>query len=125
VRAYRNALQAKPGYYPALNNLAVLYAELGMGPQAQEAFEAATRASPEDPVAWRNLGVQFARSGQAVQAATAFEQALALRPGDPDFLFRLGLVEADRGNWDRLGAIAAELDRVDQARAKALRARIR
>lgn len=48
-----------------------------------------------------NLGTVYHAIGQLPQATEQYEAALALRPGSPALLFKLGLLELDRGRPGR------------------------
>lgn len=105
AKLYLQAVQARNDYVPALNNLAMLWAD-GEDTRLQAvnlAMAAFTRAS-SDPSVVDTLGYTLIRNDRAEEALKVLERALTLAPGNPAILYHKGLA-------------LAELKRVDEAKA--------
>jgi len=55
------------------------YAEAGLWPEAQEAWERAVKVNPKDPIAMYNLGLAYEVQGMLVRAEAAYKQAIQLK----------------------------------------------
>ncbi len=105
AKLYLQAVQAKNDYVPALNNLAMLWAD-GEDTRLQAvnlAMAAFTRAS-SDPSVVDTLGYVLIRNDRAEEALNVLDRALSLAPGNPAILYHKGLA-------------LSELDRADEALA--------
>jgi Flp pilus assembly protein TadD len=83
-RAYdylQKALQARPGYPEALNNLGVLYLRTGRRDLGVESFEKCIRAAPEFDQAYLNLARVHALEGDLEQAKSVLRELLKRQPG--------------------------------------------
>lgn len=110
ARLYLQAVQAKNDYVPALNNLAMLWAD-GEETRLQAvnlAMAAFTRAS-SDPSVIDTLGYTLIRNGRSEEALKVLERALTLAPGHPAILYHEALALSE------LGRTAEALTSLEQA----------
>ncbi len=91
-QAYEDLLKVKPGFSPALNNLAYLYAErLGQLDKAHELARRAYDLQPDDPSVADTLGWIVYRKGDYPSALTLLRQSAAKLPTEPEVQFHLGM----------------------------------
>ncbi len=67
----------------AINNLGVLYAQLGQRNDAIAAFRYGIEIAPEDAELYLNLGRLYVQMGDREKARALMQQFLAKKPGDP------------------------------------------
>jgi tetratricopeptide (TPR) repeat protein len=72
---YQRSLSIKPGYEPALNNLALNYASLGKFSKAQPLVRQASQMDPANANLAYNLGLVCLRLNDYQEAADAFQRA--------------------------------------------------
>ncbi len=100
----------------AYNYLGLADFNLGLAPEAQEAFENSRRLSPllADPV--YNLGVLLAANGDAARATRVLGEAALIDPSDTRALEYLGSLHVARKQWpEARRALYAALDRSPQS----------
>jgi Tfp pilus assembly protein PilF len=78
---YVNAITAEPQSSAARYGLGVVFAKLGMWPQATRQFELATRFDPANLRAWSNLSVAYESKGRLVEGEQAARRAIHLSDG--------------------------------------------
>lgn len=108
---YLQAVQAQQDYVPALNNLAMIWADQDQTKlQALNLAMAAFVRANSDPAVVDTLGYALLRNGRAEEAVKVFERAVALAPNHPSILyhFALALKEAGR-NQDAVLQLEAAL----------------
>jgi tetratricopeptide (TPR) repeat protein len=106
IDAFRRALDARPSFRRATNNLILTLVKAGRGPDAVARAGALARAAPDDPESHFTLGL--AQSEQDVEGAVAsFRRAIALSPGHVLARYNLALVLK---RVDRLPEALSELD---------------
>ncbi|MBE0595956.1 MAG: PEP-CTERM system TPR-repeat protein PrsT [Desulfuromonadales bacterium] len=99
---YRQVLEQKEDFAPALNNLAYLYA--AEDENRQEALSLALRANlaqPGNPWILDTLGLTYLRSGRLTEARQVLEQAIKLLPQEPTVNYHLALVYHRLGEEER------------------------
>jgi putative PEP-CTERM system TPR-repeat lipoprotein len=96
-REYETLLTDRPDDAPVLNNLAVLYQQLG-DPRALELAEKAHRKQPDNPAFADTLGWLLAQRGETERGLKLLEQALAKAPGNPQVRYHYVqvLLQTDR-----------------------------
>jgi spermidine synthase len=103
------ALEIVPEHAGAANNLARVYARQRSHPE--EAVRLAEVAVSADGSAGHYVTLGWAQfeAGNRDAAARALERALEIEPAGSEALYRLALLEADRGNLEEALAILKEL----------------
>ena len=108
IDAYRHAIEAKPSFRKAANNLILVLAKAGRSGEAVERARALVAEAPDD--ADRHFTLGLALSEHDVDAAIrSFTRALELSPQHSLARYNLALVLR---RVDRLGDALRELDRV-------------
>ncbi|MGE4293818.1 MAG: tetratricopeptide repeat protein [Desulfovibrio sp.] len=112
---YLKVLKANPGFIPAQNNLAYLYAEnttdptkLAMG--LDLALKAAGRGAPE---ALDTLGWVYHKSGNDQMALSTLMQAVEKKDNDATLLYHLAEVHRSLGNADQARGYAGRVLELD------------
>jgi tetratricopeptide (TPR) repeat protein len=85
------ALEIKPDFAEAFNNLGLTLSDLGRKDEAVNAFKKAIELSPEAPEAYNNLGCLYKVRKDYQQAVELFNQAIAKREDYSLAYFNLGL----------------------------------
>ncbi|MDO9583029.1 MAG: PEP-CTERM system TPR-repeat protein PrsT [Desulfomicrobium sp.] len=101
AKLYLQAVQAQNDHVPALNNLAMLWAD-GEETRLQAlnlATAAFTRAN-SDPSVIDTLAYTLIRNDRSEEALKVLERALSLAPGHPAILYHKGLALAELGRVD-------------------------
>jgi tetratricopeptide (TPR) repeat protein len=105
LKNYLHALTIARDFVPALNNLAILYADgYGSKAEALRLAEAALELKPENPRVIDTLGYALLKNGRLQDARRTLEKAAALLPDNPTVKFHLALVYKALG--DKEGAVA-------------------
>jgi tetratricopeptide (TPR) repeat protein len=99
--AYREALDATPGYAAALNGLGSVLFRQGQVSEAMARFREATQADPDFKMAFFNLGFAARKAGDAATAAQAYERYTQLEPNDADGYYGLGESYRQLGQKDK------------------------
>ena len=102
VEMYRHALVLAPGDAPALNNLAMLLAD--MKEYRQEALQLAYSAYnklPWDPRILDTFGYALLRNDRSEDAVKVLEKAVAIDDKSGDVLYHLGMTYAALGQKDK------------------------
>lgn len=105
VTAYKQSLEATPGYAPALNGMGSALFKQKKAAEAMAQFKAATEADPSFKLAWFNLGYAARKSQDFATAAAAYEKYTALDPSDSDGFY--GLAESYKALSQNDKAISA------------------
>ena len=101
AKLYLQALQARNDYVPAMNNLAMLWADNEETRlQALNLAVAAFTRSNSDPSVIDTLGYTLIRNNRSEEALKVLERALSLAPGHPAILYHQGLARAELGRVD-------------------------
>jgi protein O-GlcNAc transferase len=98
AEAYRQAIDAEPGYAEAHANLGVVLARLGHYDEAVASYERALRIKPQLTAARLNLGLAHYRAGALAAALEAFRAAHAADPSLLQARQLLGLVLVETGH---------------------------
>jgi cellulose synthase operon protein C len=96
---YLKALQVKPEFPLAANNLAYLLLEHGGNPDVALSYaQVARRGLQEEPFTADTLGWAYYRKGSYGLAADMFHEALKKQPDNPSYHFHLGLAYSKNNN---------------------------
>ena len=77
---FRKALQLKPDYAKAYNNLGNALKDQGQLAEAVAQYQEALRLKPDYAEAHNNLGVALQDQGQLAEAVAQYQEALRLKP---------------------------------------------
>lgn len=98
AKLYLQAVQAQHDYVPALNNLAMLWADQDATRlQAVNLAMAAFVRASGDPSVVDTLGYTLIRNNRAEEALKVLERALSLSPENPAIQYHMALALADLG----------------------------
>jgi len=89
---WRRAIDAKPDYTDAHNNLGIVLKERGCYHEAEACYRTALSISPTHAGAYTNLGRLYTQLGRLDVAESAFLKAVQLQPGDAINLLNLGVL---------------------------------
>ena len=99
------AIEIKPNYPDAHNNLGIAFKEQGDLPAAIASYNIALQLKPNYPEAHNNLGNAFKEQGDLTAAIASYNIALQLKPDHPDAHYNLGNAFKEQG--DLTAAIAS------------------
>ena len=97
---YRAALEIKPDYAPAHNNLALVLAGQGRSEEAIAHLGEALRLQPGYASAHYLIGTLLDQQGRAAEALAHYQEALRLQPDFPEAANDLGGLFAGQGRWN-------------------------
>jgi len=109
----QQAVRVDPGLADAYGNLAAALWELGQRHEAITVLRRGCRKAPSDREVRRNLGVALLGTGQVGAATKAFRAAAACGADDAGALLDLAEALAQAGRGDEVGAVLAEVARLD------------
>lgn len=99
-QCYRDAVQLRPGYAEALNNLGCVLMQQGRHSEAEDALDAAWAADPGLPEAFKNLGDLYRSQRKFAEAEGAYRRCAELAPDVADAHNNLGVILNQRGRFD-------------------------
>ena len=105
---YRAALDTRPEFALARNNLGTVLRELGRADEALEAFRAAVAVEPALAMAHANLGQALVESSRAEEAIEHCQEAVRLQPDLAAAHNNLGNAFRNLGHWDLARGAYAE-----------------
>ncbi|MBN7795571.1 tetratricopeptide repeat protein [Parahaliea mediterranea] len=114
--SYFRALKLNPGDRSAMNNLVVLYAQLGREDERAYWVERVERHREANPFYHAWLGDNAADEGAWDEALAHYRRALKLRPQDSRLLYAEGIIHYRRGDFDAATARIGEA--IDRATLK-------
>ena len=94
------ALEIRPDFAAAHNNLASAYVATGRYPPAIKHLKRALEIQPDLAVSYMNLGAIYRKSGQLHNAIESLEKAVALQPEQAQSHAHLGAAYRDAGQND-------------------------
>jgi Tfp pilus assembly protein PilF len=98
--AYRQAIELKPDYALAYNNLGKVLHDQGRVDEAIAEYQKAIQLDPKIAMAHANLGGALYNKGRVDEAMTECQKALELDPKNAIAHNNLGLVLERKGRWD-------------------------
>jgi tetratricopeptide (TPR) repeat protein len=99
-RCAREALADAPGLLPALNLLAIALNAQSRNAEAARAFSELTQREPDNGPHWTNLGTTLRALKRYPEAVVAYSRAAELGERSADFLYNVGLLHIDRGDYE-------------------------
>ena len=99
IRHYERALEIKPDFVDALNNLGSVLADQGRSAEALRLFEKALAIAPNHVEARNNLGTLFADQKRYVEAIRLFQQTLEIDPDCAEAHYNLANILADQKRY--------------------------
>jgi Tfp pilus assembly protein PilF len=100
VKRYEKALDIKPDYADAHNNLAITLQKLGQLDEAVKSYEQALVIRPDYAEAFNNLGIVLKELGQLDTAVKSYERILAIKPDFAEAHYNLGITLQELGQLD-------------------------
>jgi tetratricopeptide (TPR) repeat protein len=97
---FRKALDIRPDFAEACNNLGLTLSDLGKKDEAVAAFRKAIELSPDAPEAYNNLGCLYRIRKDYQQAVELFNQAIAKREDYSLAYFNLGVAYEELEKFD-------------------------
>ena len=97
IQRFRKALEIAPGYYPAHNNLGLMYIQKGDYATAETEFKSVIGMQQADAYGYFNLGNLYLVTRRLTEALGSVQEGLRREPNQPFGLFVLGSI------YERLG----------------------
>jgi Flp pilus assembly protein TadD len=110
IAALKRRIEEHPGDPEPLVELANLYLQAGMYPQAQEHLERAVDLAPGDVHARTHLGIVLGQTGDLEGARRQFEAVVGAEPDDWQGWFYLAVTSARMGETERARQAAARVE---------------
>jgi eukaryotic-like serine/threonine-protein kinase len=99
-RVYQNLLTQRPNYWPAYNDLGLIYREKGAYQDSVKYFRQATAIAPRAAIPWTNLGAVYLLLGKTEEGRNACLRAIANHPNE-DALLNLGNVAYEAHDYGK------------------------
>ena len=99
-RRCREAVQLAPDDADAMHALALALLLQGKHAEAVEWFERLVQRQPAELTHWSNLGTAQRALGRYDAALSSYQRVAAAGEHGPDFLFNLGVLQIDRGDYE-------------------------
>ena len=100
VACYRRALELKPDYAEAHNNLGIALKDQGKLDEAVACYRRALELKPDYAEAHNNLGIALKDQGKLDEAVACYRRALELKPDFAEAHNNLGVALKDQGKLD-------------------------
>ena len=100
VACYRRALELKPDYAEAHNNLGTAFKDQGKLDEAVACYRRALELKPDFAEAHNNLGIALKDQGKLDEAVACYRRALELKPDYAEAHNNLGNALKDQGKLD-------------------------
>jgi len=97
---FKKAIDLRPDFYEAYNNLGLAISDQGRREEAVAAFKKAVELSPEAPEAYNNLGCLYKGKKDYQQAVEYFNQAIAKQSDYSLAYLNLGTAYEEMENFD-------------------------
>lgn len=115
---YNKALEVKPNYVPALNNIGVMYSRQGQDQKALIAFEKANKESKFSKTPRYNLARLYLAYGLVDLALPLFQGLLSESSGDVDLLNAVATSYVMKGDYERAKSYYQNIPKTEWARAE-------
>ncbi len=100
LEMYQMALEVRPDFTRALNNLGVALRRRGKVDEAIEEYKLALQADPKFSEARSNLGAAYYSMGRVDDAIKEFEAAAKLGGSNAYYYHHLGIIQFQQGNYE-------------------------
>ena len=110
IAALKGRIEQEPEDTKSLIELAGMYMQAGMYPQAQDYLVQAVAVDPEDAHARRHLGIVLGQLGDVSGAREQFEQVVRAEPGDWQGWYYLAVTTARAGDSERAREAVARVE---------------
>ncbi|MET0290760.1 MAG: sulfotransferase, partial [Steroidobacteraceae bacterium] len=104
----RRALQLSPGHLDALTMLGLALQGQSKHVEAVDVWSEVTRRDPQRLLAWANFGTVLRTQRRFDEALVAYARAAALGANSPDFLYNVGLLHQERGDYEHALRLLSE-----------------
>ena len=101
ILCYQQAIQQKPDYAEAFNNLGIALKYQNRLEEAIACYQAALKSKPHYAIACNNLADAFRQQGHLAQAKDYYQKALDLKPEFAEAFNNLGNVLLEQGRVDK------------------------
>jgi tetratricopeptide (TPR) repeat protein len=115
---YNKALEVKPNYVPALNNIGVMYSRQGMDQKALIAFEKANKESRFSKTPRFNLARLYLVYGLVDLALPLFQGLLSESSGDVDLLNAVATAYVLKGEFEKAKSYYQNVPNTEWGRAE-------
>jgi len=95
---YNQVLKINPNYLSALNNLGVLFKELGEFQKAKSCYEKAIEINPNHADSYNNLGIIYGKLREKQKAKGCYEKAIEINPNYTNAHYNLGIISRELGD---------------------------
>lgn len=99
LEMYQMALEVRPNFTRALNNLGVALKRRGKVDEAIEKYKMAIQADPKFSEAYSNLGAAYYSMGRTDDAIKEFEAAAKIGGSNAYYYHHLGIIQFQQGNY--------------------------
>jgi tetratricopeptide (TPR) repeat protein len=101
IELYNKAIELKPDFEFAYNNLGNAYSKRGDYAKAIELYSKAIELNLKDPVVYNNMGNTYYEQGDYAKAIESYSKAIELNPDDASAYNNLGNVYEKKGNYSK------------------------
>ncbi|HWA72201.1 MAG TPA: tetratricopeptide repeat protein [Polyangiaceae bacterium] len=101
IAAYGKAIEQRPKYVAAFNNLSLAYSAANRDAEAERPLRTALEIDPNYAAGWVNLGKLLSGAGRADDAIAALQRATQLRKDYPEASLNLGVALARAQRFDQ------------------------
>jgi len=101
IAAFQTAIRLEPESVTSLNSLAETHAKMAQTDQAAKEFREVLRRKPDWGPAYFGLAIVFDEMGDHEKANAEFDEAFRYRERTPAYLKTLGMLEFNKGWYDR------------------------
>lgn len=104
ILAFCKAIELKPEYSQAYNNLGLVFLQKNQLPEAEAFFQRALQLAPEDFHIYHNIGLLLLEKKHYIEAKYYFEQSIQLCPGLAEGYNHLGIAHEELNEDDEAEA---------------------
>lgn len=101
IEAYKKVIQLDPKNLEAINNLGVVYKDMGRADEAIEQYQKALSINPNFAKAHNNLGVAYFMKGEYIKAIREYQKAISFSPDNLESYTNLGVLYKKQAKMDK------------------------